>query len=565
MESAEPAAAAVSSARLISRSVGAKLFTLLLSALLLVFGALGFANVRLHRRHLEAATADSAERMNDVIKRTAVYYMMKNDRDALYQLIDRIGREPGIVRLRILNEQGRISFSSDRSEVGRMIDRKAEGCGMCHSPEHGGVLPRFDESKRFRIYRAGGQRVLAIATPIMNAPSCSSAACHAHEASRRVLGLLDADLSLASTDANLSSGTNLFVLYSAIGIVVTLLLSALFVWRFVHKPVKVLRVGTRKLAQGELGVQIPVSSSDELGVLARSFNDLSRQLQEARKEITAWTRTLEARVEEKTAALRSAHEQMLHAEKLTSLGKLAAVVAHEINNPLSGILTYAKLLRKWVDRGEKLEARTADMREALQLIESESRRCGDIVSDLLTFARAAPLNIAPVDVNDVIRRCLRLVEHKLELGNILTHAELPDDAPRARGDASQIEQLLLALIMNAIEAMPREGNLHLATAASPDGSSIVITVEDNGVGIPPEMLPRLFEPFVTTKEHQKGVGLGLAISCSIVERHNGQIKVKSEVGRGTTFTITLPAIGAAGEASETAGQAVAAAAGGSST
>jgi two-component system NtrC family sensor kinase len=273
-------------------------------------------------------------------------------------------------------------------------------------------------------------------------------------------------------------------------------------------------VATERLARGGVDMDLPVDSRDELGGLARSFNKM-------RDEVTA-------RVEQAT--------------KLAALGKLAAVVAHEINNPLSGVLTYAKLLRKWIERGDAAK-HDAEMREALQLIESETRRCGEIVRNLLTFARVTPMNVTEVDVNAVIRQCIKLVEHKLQLGNITPDLRLGQNLPAVRGDTGQVEQLLLALIMNAIEAMPHEGNLRVVTAA-PGEESVVIIVEDDGVGIPPAILPRLFDPFVTTKEDGKGTGLGLAICRSIIDRHRGTIAVQSEVGRGTTFTIKLPAAAA---------------------
>jgi two-component system NtrC family sensor kinase len=178
------------------------------------------------------------------------------------------------------------------------------------------------------------------------------------------------------------------------------------------------------------------------------------------------------------------------------------------------------------------------MRDSLQLIENESRRCGEIVRNLLTFARVQPMNITDFDVNRVVHATMKLVEHKLELGNITAHLELAS-LPPLRGDAGQVEQLLLAIIMNAIEAMPREGNLQITTG--PEGeNAIFIRVEDDGIGIPPDILPHLFEPFITTKEEGKGVGLGLAISRAIVDRHGGTIDVKSDVGSGTTFSIVLP-------------------------
>lgn len=519
MAAAEHLSGAAAAVRRLSYSVGAKLFTVLFTVLAVTLGLLGYANVRLHRQHLERARLDAAQRISDLIQRSASFDMLRNDREALHQLVQTIGRQPGIVAVRIVNAGGRVSFSTD-AEMGRTL-------AASEMPAAGR-----------RIYKRGDERVVQIVDPIRNAPSCSSAACHAHPASQQLLGVLDTEVSLAEADADVRFASRQFVASSATAIFLTLLAVAVFVWRFVHLPVRALRDGTERLARGDLGTQIEVSSRDELGSLARRFNEMSLELSDARQALTAWTRTLEERVSQKTAELQRAQEQMIQAEKLTSLGKLAAVVAHEINNPLSGILTYAKLLRKWIDRGDSLEERSAEMHDSLALIESESRRCGEIVRNLLMFARATPFHIDDVDVNAVARQCLRLVEHKLDMAGISAKLDLDPASPHIRGDASQLEQLLLALVMNAIDAMPHDGLLRVTTRGS--DSRVIVTVEDNGCGIPEALLPRLFDPFVTTKEEGHGVGLGLAISRGIVDRHNGTIEVKSEVGRGTVFTISLP-------------------------
>lgn len=506
-----------------AHSLAAKLFAVVFLVLLLNLGVLGYVNVRLHRQHLEAARLTAAERMSDIVRRSTSYYMLRNDREALRHIVETIGQEPGITSLRITNHEGRVGFSTSAREIGKITNIP------------GSIVP----VQQSRIFTYGGHRNIGISTPILNAPSCSSGACHAHPASQSILGTLDINISLREADADVRRASLQFVSYSALAILLTLTTIGLLVWYFVHEPVRLLRHGTVSLGRGELGVQIPVRSSDELGELAASFNEMSRQLRVAREESNAWAHTLEERVQSKTVELRRAHEQMIQAEKLTSLGKLAAVVAHEINNPLSGILTYAKLLRKWIERGDELDRHKTDMRDSLQLIENESRRCGDIVRNLLTFARVQPLNITDFDINRIVQQTIKLVEHKLDLGSITPQLDLGRDLPQIRGDACQIEQLLLALVMNAIEAMPHEGNLRIATNA-PDRDTIVIRVEDDGMGIPADILPRLFEPFTTTKEEGKGVGLGLAISRAIVDRHGGTIDVKSEPGRGTTFTITLP-------------------------
>jgi two-component system NtrC family sensor kinase len=277
---------------------------------------------------------------------------------------------------------------------------------------------------------------------------------------------------------------------------------------------------------------------------------MSVQLQEANEQIVSWARTLEDRVAKKSQELQRAHDHALRFEKMASIGKMAAVVAHEINNPLSGILTYAKLLRKWVERGEAAGEKRGETAQCLELIALESRRCGDLVKNLLTFSRTSAVNIQPSNINAIIERSLRLVQHQLELGNIHQQLDLAEDLPRALCDAPQIEQVLLALIQNAIDAMPKGGNLWVSTHGN--GLEITIQVRDDGMGIPLEILPQIFEPFLTTKESGHGVGLGLAISRSIIEQHNGRIEVQSEVGKGTTFRITLPsATGAETETSNT--------------
>jgi two-component system NtrC family sensor kinase len=230
---------------------------------------------------------------------------------------------------------------------------------------------------------------------------------------------------------------------------------------------------------------------------------------------------------------------------MASIGKMAAVLAHEINNPLSGILTYAKLVRKWTDRQEMPRddggrARRQEIGDSLDLIASESRRCGDLVKNLLTFSRTTPINLQPANLNQVVDRSLRLVQHQLDLAGIQVQPQLDPDLPPVVCDAAQIEQVILALVMNALDAMPQGGNLWIVTSFSHEPDHVRIVVRDDGSGIPPEILPRIFEPFLTTKETGRGVGLGLAISHSILERHHGSIAVESDVGRGTTFTVTLP-------------------------
>ncbi|MCL6480898.1 MAG: HAMP domain-containing protein [Firmicutes bacterium] len=504
-----------------------------------VFLSFGFWNLHLQRKHSEELILQSADRISDLILRSTHYQMLRNDREALYETINTIGREPGIRRIRIFNEEGRISFSTYAPEVNTYVDKQAEACYACHA--RSAPLTRLERPDRFRIFTdERGERVLGLIRPIENEPSCSNAACHAHPPDRRILGVIDADLSLATVDAQFAATRRQLWGFTVLAMLIFSGISALFVWVVVHRPIRELIAGMQRVAAGDLHYTLSVHTSDELGELAASFNKMTRELREARAELTAWAQTLEQRVEEKTRALQQAQEQMLRAERLASVGKLAAVVAHEINNPLAGILTYTKLLRRWMERDADPAARAQEVCKTLELIEAESRRCGEIVKNLLMFSRATPMNLAWVPLNATVEQALRLVRHQCELAGIEVHLDLDPALPVVRCDAAQIEQVLLALVMNAIEAMPRGGNLWLRTRWLEEADQVVVQVRDDGCGIAPEHLSQIFEPFFTTKEGAHGTGLGLAVSRGIVERHNGRIEVVSELGQGTTFTVRLP-------------------------
>lgn len=511
-------------------SLGAELFALLLAALVLVFAILGYLNIRLHRRDLERATLHSAQQIGDTLQRSTSYAMLHNDREGLAFIVQEMKAQPGVEHIRILDNTRTVRISTAPHEVGTVLPMTGQPCYACHES-------MAQSPEQFRIGETPQGRVLGVTTPIFNSPTCSTAECHAHPAEQKLLGLLDTSLSLRRADEALAAGTRQMLVYSVLATLAVAVLSGLFVWTVVQRRMRSLMDATERLAAGELGYQIPVRRADELAELARAFNRMSSELREARDETQAWARTLEERVDQKTTELRLAHEQMLQTEKLASLGRMAAVVAHEVNNPLSGILTYAKLLRRWVTTDQAVEKKS-DMEQSLALIESESRRCGEIVRNLLSFSRNRPLHLASVHVEAALEQCTRLLEHKMKLNNIALERKYEPGLPPVRGDAAQLEQLFLALIINAIEAMPHEGTLRLEALRVDEG--VRVAIEDDGVGIPEDVLARLFEPFVTTKEGSGGVGLGLAISQSIVERHRGKIEVRSRVGQGTRFTITLP-------------------------
>jgi two-component system NtrC family sensor kinase len=518
------------------RSISAKLMASIFVVMLVMFAALGYFSMRLHQKHLEAAALVSAEQQSEVLRRSASHYMLKNDRDGLYQMMVNMADQPGIVRLRIMNSEGVISYSTAPSEVGGTVNKDAEACYGCH--EQSKPLALLKRSDRFRVYRAGSSRVLGVITPIENQAACSNAACHAHPASVQVLGVLDTNLSLQKVDASLAQERRTMLAYTAVALLVVVFLSGLLILVVVRNPLRALKAGTERIAKGELGVHIPVNSSDEAGELAHSFNDMSSRLQLAQAEITAWARTLEDRVDEKTRELKQAHQHMLQVEKMATIGKMAAVVAHEINNPLSGILTYSRVVKRWIQNNFSAAPRTEEMSGSLDLIASESKRCGELVKNLLSFSRITPMNLEWSDLSQVIDRCVRLVQHKMDMAGIQLNLSIASELPPVHCDPNQIEQVVLAMVINAIDAMPQGGNLWIS-ARQQTLSMIELIIRDDGMGIPDEHLPHIFEPFYTSKE-SGGSGLGLAISQNIVERHSGSIAVHSVVGQGTSFTILLP-------------------------
>jgi two-component system NtrC family sensor kinase len=309
-----------------------------------------------------------------------------------------------------------------------------------------------------------------------------------------------------------------------------------FMWIVVYRPVKELIDGTHRVAGGDLSYRLPVRSDDELGDLARSFNRMTEEVGGVQAQI-------EEQVRRKTAELERVHKTLLRSEKMASIGKLAATVAHEINNPLFGILTYARLVLRELLKHEV--PNRDDMAEQLQIIERESKRCGDLVKNLLTFSRQAPSNREPNDLNTVVHRAVLLVKHKLEMQNIELAENFAPALPAVQCDANQIQQVILILLVNASEAMPKGGRVEVTTEFDAASEHGVVRIKDTGSGIPEDVLPRIFDPFFTTKEDQLRTGLGLAVAHSIVEQHAGEISVDSTPGVGTEFRVTVPAAVAA--------------------
>ena len=482
------------------------------------FALFGGINLRLERKNSMDLVQQAAARITDVIRRSTRYEMMRNDRDALRHVIQELGTEPDIQRIRVFNSDGRVTLSTDSAN------------------EQAVPLEKPDLRQRTRLCTdPQNHHWLAVIRPIENESVCSNASCHVHQASQKVLGVIQTDLSLATVDAQLSRHQAALTWFLVGALAFGVGAATAFMWIFVYRPVKELIDGTHRVAGGDLDYRLPVRSEDELGDLAASFNKMTAEVSGVQSKI-------EEQVRRKTAELERVHKTLLSSEKMASIGKLAATVAQEINNPLFGILTYARLVLRELVKHE-IPGRD-ELAEQLQTIERESKRCGDLVKNLLTFSRQQPSHREPTDLNTVVDRAVLLVKHKLEMQSIELVETLADGLPPVDCDANQIQQVILVLLVNASEAMPKGGRLEVATEFDARTEQGTVRVKDTGSGIAPEALPRIFDPFFTTKEDQNRTGLGLAVAHSIVEQHAGEITVRSTPGEGTQFQVTLPAAAA---------------------
>jgi two-component system NtrC family sensor kinase len=504
----------------------------------LIFGIFIYIFLNHQNQQLIAEVFRGASTLSDTVTRSTRYDMLLDNREGVHRMIETIGDHAGIEVVRIFNKEGKIMFSTNKNEMNNFVDKNAEACYICHALEK--PLERISTLERSRIFQGKDHRILAMITPIYNEPDCYNAACHAHSKEQRVLGVLDIGMSLVDVDNDLKRNRLIFIVFTLVAIICVSLILAVFLHKLVTKPVKQLVSATKKVAMGNLNVELPVKSNDEIGHLAISFNRMTQDLKKANQEIQSWNIELEKKVEERTRKLRMTREQLIQSEKMASMGVLASSVAHEINNPLQGILTYIKLILKIISGGEINQERLSEFKNYLNLMGNEIQRCGDMVNNLLVFSRQSKINIQEADVNNIIRNSLVLLENKIKLQNIEVVLELKEGIPSIFCDYKQIQQTLMALLINSIEAMPGGGTIEIATQ-SPDNKKVEITVTDTGEGISKENLKNIFDPFFTTKEASKSTGLGLFVAYGIIQEHKGTIEAKSEVGKGATFHITLPA------------------------
>jgi two-component system NtrC family sensor kinase len=536
------------------RRLGFKITATAAAAILIPVAFVAALTIRAQHEELVARAQGSASILSETVRSATHDFMLRNQREDAYRIVEIVGHESlrkdsSIESVRIFNKRGSTVYSTDRAEIGRIADKSAGACAPCHGGP-GAPVTNPDPATRSRITTVGDHRVLSFVTPIYNEKDCAVAGCHASPKDQRVLGLLDVALSLRDVDDRRSAATWRIVGLSLVALVLLTALISAIVRLLVVRPVSDMLAATRDLAEGHTAAPLAIRSEDELGRLGHSFNEMSASLRRARAELEEAADHLEQQVEDRTAALQHAQEALVQSEKLASLGTLSASIAHEINNPLAGILTFARLMSRTLEAGEVDDDARAACLKNLGLIQRETERCTRIVRSLLDFARARPIELLSVDAVAALEEALSLTQHKLQLQQVvLTRAF--DGPAVVSGDFGQLRQVFVNLILNACDAMPEGGTLAVTSKRVEDGRAVEIALADTGTGIAPEHLSRIFDPFFTTK--QMGTGLGLSVVYGVVEKHGGSMKVQSRSGEGTTMTVRLPL---AGKAAAPAGAAV---------
>lgn len=615
------------------KHIGYRIITVVALTALIIIGVYAYLNIQSQSKSLIMEVERHANQLGETVIASTRFDMMLNQRDRIQQTINSIGTQPQIRDVRIINKDGQITYSSNPNNINQMVDKRAESCYACHAEDK--PLEHISITERTRIFRVhpDSNRVIGIITPIYNEPSCWQAECHAHPKDQKVLGVLDVSISLADIDKAVLKRELEITLFGIVAIISIGLVIAVFVRRWVSRPVKELLNATQQVSQGNLSYTIKNLSNDEIGKLAESFNNMTKKLSEARL-------------------------QLLQSDKMASLGRLAAGVAHEINNPLTGVLTYSTFLLKRTKDNPELQ-------EDLNIIVRETLRSREIVKSLLDFARQSVPKKSKANINDIINKAISVVEKQISINKIKIIKQYEDNLPSITVDSNQMQQVFINLLVNAADAMEEsggtislvskkislapfgvaqikkaicpkrhslidndykidglpalkvkvvsngnEGIIHLDPVYGkhhnefnlnfkidkntkfvcpecdtslikegkecPKCGSPVLTFEvsgqgfyevcssensnweqweyvdsaglkdyievrviDTGCGIRKEDLPRIFEPFYSTKG-QKGTGLGLAVIWGIIDNHNGTINVESEEGKGTTFTIRLP-------------------------
>ena len=487
----------------------------------------------------------NGQNISSIVEGALYYSMLENDKAMLQRTLDVISTMSGIDEVNMYDDADVLAYTS----VGAGPEVAGNpNCVSCHA----GLSEMFSRNEQaYRVVEhmpecglrqiKGGSRHLLIRQPIFNEPSCYTGACHAHQEGDEVLGSLLINMPLRDLDAFAEESSTDFLLLATLITLLLVTFLIVFTRNRIKNPLNSLIRASEAVSRGNntIRLEIKPGTLDDMRMVSEAFNNMLENIDTATKELQNWSQQLEYKVQKKSEELSAAQNELIHVERIASLGKLSSSVAHEINNPLSGILVYNKLIYKQLNSTEFYHPKKEAILKNLKMIEAETKRCGDIVKGLLDFSRKEQEDFEPSGLHRVLKETYDLMTHSIKIADIRFIADLRAGSDRIFCSPNQVKQAFVALLVNASESIQHQGEIIIRTS-NPDEDHIRVEIIDNGSGITPADLPHIFEPFFSTKRGSSGIGLGLSIVHGIVENHKGRIDVESEPGKGTTMSLIFP-------------------------
>ena len=514
----------------------------ILSVFLFISYSVIFKSV--YEGYLRTLIRQQGDNVGSIIEGSLYYSMLKNDKSALQSTLDIINAMPGIDEVNMYDNRDSLVYSTFVSDT---LIKSNPNCVGCHD-NFAEMFPAMQKTYRIIDYKSAcnmnqsdkGHRQLLVRTPILNEQSCYVSACHAHSRDEEILGSLIIKVPLSEMDSAVTkSSTEYFFL----SILVTILLSSILIFftrNKIQRPLNEIITASEAVSKGNRDRRLEIGPNllDDMRSVSMAFNNMLDNLDAANRELENWSHQLEYKVQKKSEELAEIQNELIHIERITSLGKLSSSVAHEINNPLSGILTYSKLIAKQLAKMDLPEVSKGSMMKYLKVIESESKRCGDIVKGLLDFSRKDQENFEHCHLHKILKESFNLMAHQMHIAGIHFYTDFTATSDLIFCNDNQVKQVCVALLVNAQEAINVNGEVLIKTS-NPDEDHIKMDIIDNGVGIAAEDISRIFQPFYSAKQRASGIGLGLAIVHGIVQSHKAKIDVTSEPGKGTTMSVVF--------------------------
>lgn len=510
--------------------------------LFLSFGVI-FRSV--NEEYMKSVISENGNNIGFLVEGALYKSMLENDRTSLQSTLDQINSMSGIDDVNMYDSENNLVYTSISKEPNNHVD---PDCKSCHK-DFDTMFAVKEKSHRIIdidsecIMNPGNNssRHLMIKSPILNNKTCSTSECHAHSPEEEVLGSLIIQMPLEGLDTALEKSTTDYFLLASLMTFVLILFLIFFTNKKIKKPLNEIIKASEAVAKGDKSTRLEIKPHQlsDMRMVSYAFNEMLDNLHTANSELQNWSQQLEYKVQKKSEELGQAQNELINIERIASLGKLSLSVAHEINNPLSGILIYTKLIYKQLNNQDLDPSKKESMLKHLKLIENETKRCGDIVKGLLDFSRKDQNGFEPRHLHEILMDTYELMSHPMKVANVDFLSDFSAKSDLIYCSPNQIKQVCVAILVNASEAVSENGEVLFRTI-NPDEEHICIEITDNGVGISPEDIPHIFEPFFSTKENASGIGLGLAIVHGIVQSHKGKTGVKSIRGTETTISITLP-------------------------